>query len=443
MSEEIQNNQDFNYQQIGTEPVQEGLRSIGQLFKDSFSLLKSNFLRLFTIIGVAILFNIFIGILAGLTISTLIISTSVDVYVGIIFITFLYVLFLIIFNISVEIAIIYAIHNKNVRISECFTFAFKKVLSYLGFNMTQGFLIILIPLLLFIPLTLFFIQFFNLGIVVTIYSLAIFALFFFIPVFVFYIWFIIARYIFILDNNGIFTSISKSREYIRGYGWKTFWRFVPIFIMYIIPYLIMFGLMFFGNTDVSLYKNSLLTMNLIFSLYGIFVMIFSLIYLYLIYSDFQKIKPELKISSTKKYKIGFIIAVIFIFIDIVFIISWLPSILYQKIKNYMILQPIITNNQNTTLPNKMLPYNINKVEDTKRAGELAQLQYSIISYRIEKGQIPDNLDELKQFLVEKKEVSLVDAIDEGIFYYKKLSKDDFELCVKQLTREDKCVTSKF
>lgn len=389
MPEEIQNNQDFNYQQIGTEPIQEGLRPIGQLLKDSFSIFKENFSKFLAIVLPIIVLNIFNGYIGeGLTLS--VISSLLGIWI--------------------TASLIYAISKKEIGVGESFSLGLRKFLPFLG-----------------------------LSIVVSVLTVLGFFLFV-IPAIIFSVWFIFSSYILLLENEGIFKSIAKSREYVRGYGWQVFARMLVISLIAMVPTFITIGQFLLawmsGNylaliEQISIYGGGFIPVLLY--LYSIFMMVISIIYYYLMYLDLKKIKREVQVQSTKKYKLGFVAGLLIVPAIIIFMIIAivgglrLPGKTIDQKPNYLISPPVT-----------------DRAKDVERVSKLVQLQEVITFYQIDNKKIPDDLDDLKQYLRGRSEAKIfLDDINQGIFYYKKLGDDKYELCVKQSTREDKCVNNEF
>lgn len=106
----------------------------------------------------------------------------------------------------------------------------------------------------------------------------------------------VSDYVLLLENKNITTSIYKSREYVRSYGWQVFYRFVFVFSPYFFWYILL-GVLF-PNPFIEI--TELLT-AIFFALYLPFLTIFG----YKIYLSLKEIKGEAKETASGKFKFFF------------------------------------------------------------------------------------------------------------------------------------------
>lgn len=58
-----------------------------------------------------------------------------------------------------------------------------------------------------------------------------------IPGFIFAVWFALSGYVLVFEGVSIKESLKKSKNYIKGRFWKTFWRFVFVGLIYFLTYI--------------------------------------------------------------------------------------------------------------------------------------------------------------------------------------------------------------
>lgn len=120
---------------------------------------------------------------------------------------------------------------------------------------------------------------------------------FVIPGIIFAIWFGLAVYIVIAEGSGGMDAILKSKEYVKGYWWEVFWRFIFI------------GLVVFGiNIAVMLLG---MVIPVLPNLLMIFVTPLTVIYSFLVYKNLKAIKEskgEVRSEFSGREKIKYILA---------------------------------------------------------------------------------------------------------------------------------------
>jgi len=173
-----------------------------------------------------------------------------------------YVILMIVISIWSSLSLLYAIKEREqkIGIKEAFNKSWPKVLSYWWISIISGFIIIGGYLLFIIP-----------GIILA-------------------IWFSLAAYVLVSEDRTGMIALFRSRQLIKGYWWKVFWRFL---VMGIIISLITFVAGFIPFIKNIIY---LLTTP------------FSIIFSFLIYENLKKLKGEVLFDPPeRKAKIGFIL----------------------------------------------------------------------------------------------------------------------------------------
>jgi hypothetical protein len=253
-----------------------------ELLKQSLNIYKQN-LEAFLII--VLLLTIF-GFI-GMEYSNFITTSNISTIIG--FIIFLINL---IFTLWSFCAIIYLIDNyKKFDLTEAYRQTFKLIPSLLWLSFLGGFIILGSFVFLIIP-----------GIV-------------------FGIWFIFAPYILVNENLKGMNALLKSKEYVRNYWWKIFWRVTVILILSFIiniPFsFLSFKKLILISEDVDQFIN-----QLIWS----FFYPLETIYIFIIYKNLQSIKGEFSFEPPKTQKLKYILVgvvgiLIIAFIFLYFLIS--------------------------------------------------------------------------------------------------------------------------
>lgn len=140
---------------------------------------------------------------------------------------------------------------------------------------------------------------------------------FLIPGIIFGIWFMFLPYILVNENLKGMDALLKSREYVRGYWWRVFWRLIIVLILITIVYLPFLFLSPKTFISENVYQ---FIINLIWSFF------FSLqtIYIFMLYRSLQFIKGKFNFQPLIVQKIQFInigILGILVIINIFFDIS--------------------------------------------------------------------------------------------------------------------------
>jgi len=135
----------------------------------------------------------------------------------------------------------------------------------------------------------------------------------FIPGLIFGIWFSLALYIVIAEGTGGMNAILKSKEYVKGYWWEVFWRF--LFLGLVLGGIsLAFGLPgWIISVIAGLFKSALLSAaGAIFSFTGSMVAFLlaplAVIYTFLVYKNLKTIKGEVKHEFSSGEKLKYILA---------------------------------------------------------------------------------------------------------------------------------------
>jgi hypothetical protein len=114
---------------------------------------------------------------------------------------------------------------------------------------------------------------------------------FVIPGVIFSMWFIFAAYILVAEGTKGMDALMKSREYVRGYWWGVFGRYLLLVLLTYIAIAVGFGL-------TSLLKQAVLGQVLQYII-SFTITPFTIIYFILMYENLKKIRPEVAASNPK------------------------------------------------------------------------------------------------------------------------------------------------
>ena len=173
--------------------------------------------------------------------------------------------------------LIFNVNKKDISITESFYLVLEKFLPFLGLVIAVSVLITVIYIYIFSVLEY---RIDLLGVDFEMYII-LFVVFY---ILLFFLMF--PSYPLLLENKGILTSIATSSEYIKGYNLMVFVRLLILFIITITSLFIIERLRF-QSFELNILGNELeLTLShIIYSFWGVIMMIFSTIYSYLIYLD--------------------------------------------------------------------------------------------------------------------------------------------------------------
>ncbi len=151
---------------------------------------------------------------------------------------------MVIVNLWAGASLLYAVKGRDqeIGIKESFAMAWPKILSYWWISILNGIIVMLGFLLLIIP-----------GII-------------------FSIWFSFSFYVLVSEDRKGMKALLRSKELVKGYWWKVFWRF---FVLNIIIFLIAYIVSFIPFIKTIIY---------------LFITPFSVIFGFLIYENLKQLK---------------------------------------------------------------------------------------------------------------------------------------------------------
>lgn len=152
-----------------------------------------------------------------------------------------------------------------------------------------------------------------------------------IPGIIFSIWFVLGPYVLVNENLKGMNALLKSREYIRGYWWKVFWRLLALGVFFLIVSLVL-------GFIVNLFLSLLLSKNItnyvnefMSALIGSFFFSFQIVYTFLIYKNLQSIKGEFYFEPSKKKNLKFIFIGIIGILIFLFLFFYFLSLILKKV----------------------------------------------------------------------------------------------------------------
>ena len=180
------------------------------------------------------------------------------------------VLIVLLFIISIwgQIALMYAVKEKELGATHAFNLAWHKIGPYWWVALLTGFLSIGGFLLFVIPGVLFA------------------------------IWFSMAYFVLVAEDEKGMNALLKSREYVKGKAWSVFWRYLILFFFTLLVF-IPVGILFGGFPDPW---NGVIMQSIV----SFFATPFSVAYLFLIYRNLAEIKGKFAFAPEKKTKRIFI-----------------------------------------------------------------------------------------------------------------------------------------
>jgi len=153
---------------------------------------------------------------------------------------------MVIVNLWAGASLLYAIKGRDqeIGIRESFAMAWPKILSYWWISILNGIIVMLGFLLLIVP-----------GII-------------------FSIWFSFSFYVLVSEDRKGMKALLRSKELVKGYWWKVFWRFFMLnIIVFLVAYIVSF-------------------IPFIKSIIYLFITPFSVIFGFLIYENLKQLKGE-------------------------------------------------------------------------------------------------------------------------------------------------------
>ncbi len=245
------------------------LLGIGELLNQTFQIYKNRIGAFLVITAVPflfaflsipfLLFSLFFGLLfafpAYRTFSFILLPFVVLIAIA-------YGIVMTIISIWSSISLLYVIKEREqkIGIKEAFNKSWPKILSYWWISIISTFIIIGGYLLFIIP-----------GIILA-------------------IWFSLAAYVLVSEDRTGMTALFRSKQLIKGYWWKVFWRFLAMSIIIFLITLVAGFIPFIKN------------------IIYLFTTPFSIVFSFLIYENLKKLKGEALFDPPKrKAKIGFIL----------------------------------------------------------------------------------------------------------------------------------------
>lgn len=235
-----------------SQPQIVSLLGLGELLKQTFQIYKS---RIGVFLGIAVisflaslLFIPFFLLLLFFGLSFVVFYKSLSIVLLLFIILIIIVLGVAVFiaNLWASIALLYAVKERDqkIGIKESFAKAWHKILSYWWISILVGLITMLGFLLLIIP-----------GII-------------------FSIWFSLAAYVLVSEDLKGMKALSRSKQLIKGYWWKIFWRFLVLgFVVFLFVFITGF---------IPFIRNIIY----------ILTMPFSVIFSFLIYENLKQLKGE-------------------------------------------------------------------------------------------------------------------------------------------------------
>lgn len=241
--------------------------NLGELFNKTFQIYKK---RIWVFLGIAVIpvlvyllfipffllplfFNLsFIAFYKSLGLILLPVTLSIMVILGII---------AFVVNLWGSVALLYAIKEREqeIGIKESFAKAWHKIFSYFWVSILTG-LIAMAGFLLFI-----------------------------IPGIIFSIWFSLAAYVLVSEDLKGMKALRRSKQLIKGYWFKVFWRFIVLGFLITIIYIVFSSPISF----ISVLLNIPFAQN-ITNIINIFITPFSLAFTFLIYENLKQLKGDIK-----------------------------------------------------------------------------------------------------------------------------------------------------
>lgn len=248
-----------NQQELSTQSF--SLPGVGSILKRSWQIYKVSAGTFLGIISLPLLFSFFL-FFTSFFIKKINLTPTLFL---LIFFIFLIIFFLMFF--WPQVSLLFAIKEREERIGikESYKKGWSKIISYFWILFLAGFII--------------------LG--------GIF--FFIIPGIVFFIWFSLAPYILVSENLKGFSALIRSKQYIKGYWWKVFWRFLAIGIIWLLTFLIVSFPFFLLVGKVNKEIGDIINRTIYLLLLPFFVTCF-----FLVYEDLKRIKGNILFESPNR-----------------------------------------------------------------------------------------------------------------------------------------------
>lgn len=128
------------------------------------------------------------------------------------------------------------------------------------------------------------------------------AIFLLVPGIIFAVWFMMAQYIFVLENKRGLDALLRSKEYVQGHGWDIFGK-IMYFILISLIILIAAAI---GGTLLALLLGAQSTNTVMALALGILTVL-GMYYYFAIFEELRRLKPELRdrpVSGKKSWWIA-------------------------------------------------------------------------------------------------------------------------------------------
>lgn len=229
-----------------------------------------------------------------------------------------------------------------------------------------------------------------------------------VPGIIFAIWFSLAVFILIAEDQKGMNALLKSKEYVKGKWGGVFWRFFFIgvisLIISLVPTLIFSLLKIPFGSEISRF------------VIGLFLTPLIMTYSFLVYSNLKALKGEIAFAPTGGKKTAFI------FVGILGILL-IPAILFSTV--FLSLGSARE-----------------KARDAKRQADIRQIQMGLEIFYSEQNKYPFSLNELAPKYLPS---TLVDPSTNQPYQYQlQPNGADYKVCAQlESTKTQKCVTSQF
>jgi len=372
---------------VGDVPKAGNLPGATELLSQAMDIYKTRFK---TLIGISILPVAVILVASALMASVFYVlrSLNMDMLYSIASFLFTFIFSVLAIAISLwgQIAMIYAVkdRNENIGIKESYARARSKVNSYLW---------------------------------VSIYTaLIVFGgfLFFMIPGIIFSIWFGMATYVLIAEDIGGMNALLKSREYVRGHWWEIFSRMLSfVFLLIIVMVIIlMSAAMLFGILSLMIKDPAII--NMLSEIFGDFVSVIiapiSVVYSFLIYENLKKIKGNFEFVPSQKTKRSYILVTVLGLLSLLIVPAMLAMIIFSSLNSAR-----------------------DKAMDVAVRSDMMQMRNYLEIYYSDNEKYPQSLGDMDMGYLNS---------SANKYEYKQLKNgEDYELCVKNAGMQNSCVNS--
>lgn len=217
------------------------MRNPFNLMTEAFSTMTSNIMLFLGILLVPAIF-VFVSALFAPTQAEMSVGTGVSgTYIALSIVSA-------IVNIFMGIALIIAVADRSVSVSEAYRRSVSVFWKYIGMSIVMSIALLVGFLLLIIP-----------GIILA-------------------IWFSFGAFVLVLENGGVIQSLKQSREYVRGHWWGVFGRIVVLGILMVVISLVFSA---FGLVSSETLGNAIV------SALAMLLAPFSVAYMYFMYQDLK------------------------------------------------------------------------------------------------------------------------------------------------------------